>query len=175
MSTEVEELYKSNNIDINKISKNATIDQERLRFIIDKKYQNSGFNYYVEAIDLSEYQTYEVEYEILSENMFENKNEALQHIKYLIKLDKLIYSAKKVNIADDNYRPDFNNEDERKYCIAYNHRTKTVTYDFVYTIMVQYTDYRLMFRTQQIAENFISTFREDLIYVNQYKIEKLLK
>lgn len=175
MSQELQDLYKKANIDLDKMKEESSIPKEEVRYVLIKKQNLTSFEYAIEIINIANIDEDQILMGLLTHTMFEEQSTALQHLKYLDQIDRVVAAAAKVNIADNNYKPNFDDEDARKYVINYNQRTKSVSYDFAYTIMVGFTDYRLAFRTQTIAENFISAFQNELKFINQYRVDLLKK
>lgn len=175
MSKELEDLYRSANINVENMKQQAEIASE-FKFQILKKLQNDQsenrltFQWVMEPIDVSAMSKQDVEYQILSNNIFNSTDDAMNHITYLNNLERVIVAAEKVNIADNNYAPDFTNEDDRKYVVSYNERNQSLSYDYIYSVMAAYTDFRLCFRTQTITESFISNFSNELKAINKYRI-----
>jgi hypothetical protein len=181
-SKELEDLYKNSNIDLCQIKEisesNETFYFQIVKEVVKKKINNTftttEFNYTMKPVSVAGLEENDIQSELNAKNLFKKQDAAKDHIKYLSALDGLIKAAVGVNIADNNYKPNFRDEESRIYVVTYNERNQSVAYDYVYTIMIAYTDYRLAFRTQQIVENFISAFREDLKFVNQYRVSDLL-
>lgn len=178
MSKELENLYKSANINVKDMEKQAEISSE-FKFQLLKKLQNDEsegtltLQWVIEPINVSGMTKQDIEYQILSNNIFNSVDDGLNHITYLNNLERVIVAAEKVNIADNNYAPDFTNEDERKYVVSYNERNQSVNYDYIYSVMAAYIDFRLCFRTQAIIESFINNFSNELKSINKYRINYL--
>lgn len=173
MSTELYDLYGSKGIDLEKMKEVANSNAESIKFVIVKKESDGELVNVVDTINVDNISKENIEIALMSQSMFNSQKEALEHSRYLGLIDRVVAAAAKVNIADNNYKADFDNEDERKYVINYNQRTKSVSYDFAYTIMVGFTDFRLVFRTQIITENFINTFQTELKLINQHRVDFL--
>lgn len=184
MSKELENLYANKNIDLKNMVKRQE-DENSIKYVINKKnivsHNSDGSSNYeikniIDSVSVTGVEQQAIENSLLNKTLFNTKKEALAYIEYIEKLDRVVSAAIKVNIADNNgdgFFADYANEDERKYIVAYNERTASLSYDFTYTILAAMTDYRLCFRNQTIAENFIRAFHDDLIFINQYRVQNL--
>ena len=175
MNEELEKLYGNSKIDIAKFTKkNESLESElSVKFSLLKNEINGKLDYQIIEIDTTNLTKEDIELSVLNKTLFNTEKDALTYSKYLMTLDNLVACALKVNIADNNYKPNYSNEDERKYVLSYNERTKSISYDFTYTILTNFTDYRIVFRTQTIAENFLNQFRSELEFINRYRTDDL--
>ena len=168
-SNPLQSLYGDYNIEG---SVNAKKDD--FRFTVKVNFKDDGESHRcIEAINVSRLDQSNLSFLKDANIVFDTENEATEYRDYMQYVDNIYVAAKRVNIADNNYKPDFSNEDERKYIIRYNGRNSTLTYDYVYAVMDSAIDYNIVFRTQQIAENFINNFSATLKHIMRYRLEKL--
>lgn len=177
MSSELEKLYGNLGIDLKEIQELGTAKSEEILYRVVKKEvvvgEQKELQYIIETINISQFSQENIEQELLVKNLLRTPEEAKAYLKYVTILDRVVATAIGVNIADNNYKPNYKDEDSRIYVINYNERTQSMGYDYVYTIPIAYIDYRLSFRTQTIAENFINSLNSDLKYLNKYRIADL--
>lgn len=83
-------------------------------------------------------------------NYFKTREEAEKHLEWLKARSTLLKDTK-------GFKPDWNDEDEWKYCVYYNHRDST----FGFGSMSYINDGKIYFETKEDAENSIKLHEKE--------------